>query len=304
MPATEMNDQSQEKSGGGGEARAARKRRAALVSVATAVTLVVIKLTAGALTNSLSLFASAIDSITDIFASIVNYFAVRAASRPADEDHANGHGKAEGLAGLFQGVVITASGLYLGVESVRRFVVPAAIGQEAIGIAVMVVSTLASYLLVRYLRRVARETESIALAADSLHYSTDVLTNAGVLVTLAIVRFTGIDLVDPIVSLAVALYIVYAAFGVLHDAVDHLMDRALPDEIHEAVHRLAMAHPEIRGVHDIKSRAVGHRRFIEIHLEIDGSKSLFDAHLAAVEVLRTIEREIPSSRVFVHTDPV
>lgn len=281
-----------------------RRKRAAAVSVATAVALVALKLGAGAVTGSLSVLASAVDSLMDIFASAINFVAIRAAARPADHDHAYGHGKAEGLAGLFQGVVIGGSGLYLGVESVRRLLAPRPVEQEAVGVAVMAVSTVASLLLVRYLRRVARETESIALEADSLHYATDVLANAGVLATLAAVRVTGFDLLDPIVSSAISAYIVYAAYGVLRGSVDHLMDRALPDDVVDRVREIALAHPEIEGIHDVKTRAVGARRFVEIHLEIDGSRSLRDAHDAAVEVLRSIESEIPNTKVFVHTDPV
>ena len=286
------------------EAVATRKRaRAAAASVVTAVSLVVLKLVAGSVTGSLSLFASAVDSLMDIFASIVNFVAIRTASRPADEDHAYGHGKAEGLSGLFQSAIIGGSGIYLGYESVVRLFEPRALESETVGIAVMAVSTTASYLLVRYLRQVARETASLALAADSLHYATDVLTNLGVLATIVIVAISGFAILDPIVSLGIAGYILVAAFGLLRTSIDHLMDRTLPEEVHDTARRIALAHPEVRGVHDIKTRAVGARRFIELHLEIDGSRSLRDAHAASVEVLRAIEREIPNSKVFVHTDP-
>jgi ferrous-iron efflux pump FieF len=284
--------------------RARRRTAAAAASMATAAALVAIKVAAGVATNSLSLYASAVDSITDIFASTVNYYAIRAASRPADSDHAYGHGKAEGLAGLFQSVVIVGSGLFLGYEAVRRLVEPKQLHAEAIGIAVMAISMGASLLLVRYLRRVARETNSIALAADSLHYSTDVLANGGVLAVLVLVRVTGLQVLDPVASLLISAYILYAASGVMRDAIDQLMDRALPDEVHDRVRDIALGHPDIRGVHDLRTRASGSRRFIEIHLEIDGTKSLADAHRTAVEVLRRIEAEIPGSKVFVHTDPV
>jgi ferrous-iron efflux pump FieF len=286
------------------ESHGRRRTGAAAVSIAVAAGLVVLKLVAGLMTNSLSLLASAVDSLTDIFASTVNFFAIRAASRPADADHAYGHGKAEGLAGLFQSVVISASGLYLGYEGVRRLIEPEPLRAEVVGIVVMAISMVASMLLVRFLRRVARETRSIALEADSLHFSTDVLANAGVLVLLVLVKLTGIPALDPIASLAISAYIVYAASGVMRDSIDQLMDRALPDDIHELVREIALTHADVAGVHDIKSRSSGPRRFIEIHLEIDGSKSLQDAHDASVRVLRHIEREIPGSKVFVHTDPV
>jgi ferrous-iron efflux pump FieF len=281
-----------------------RRTRAGAVSLAVATALLALKLGAGLLTGSLSLLASAVDSLTDILASAVNFFAMRAASRPADDDHEYGHEKAESLAGLFQGVVIAGSGVFLGYESVRRLLEPRPLEFAAVGLAVMATSTAASYLLVRYLRRVALETGSVALTADSLHYATDVLANLGVFATLLVVRFTGWHRADALVSLAISAYIVYAATGVLRDAVDGLMDRALPEEVHERVREIVAGHSAIRGMHDLKTRSSGARRFIELHLEIDGAMSLRDAHDAAVQVLREVEAEIPNSKVFVHTDPV
>jgi ferrous-iron efflux pump FieF len=281
-----------------------RRTRAAALSVVVAVSLVLIKVVAGSMTNSLSLLASAVDSLTDIFASAVNFVAIRAASRPADREHVYGHGKAEGLAGLFQAVIIGLSGAYLGYQSVLRLMNPEPIEAEAVGIAVMAASMLASYLLVRHLRRVAKETGSLALEADSLHYATDVLANGGVLILLAVVSITGMPILDPMASLGISIYIVWAAIGVLRTSIDHLMDRAVPDDIIETVAEIASRNEYVLGVHDIKSRMAGAESFIEMHLEMDGGMSLRESHDAAVEVLRWVEEEIPNSRVFVHVDPV
>lgn len=281
-----------------------RRTRAAAVSVGVAIALVIIKVAAGVLTNSLSMLASAVDSLTDIFASAVNFVAIRAASRPADREHVYGHGKAEGLAGLFQSVVIGLSGAYLGYQSVMRIIQPQTVEAEAVGVSVMAVSMAASYLLVRYLRKVARETGSLALEADSLHYTTDVLANGAVLVLLVVVGLTGMPILDPIASLAISLYILWAAIGVFRSSIDHLMDRALPDDMIDIISGMATSHANVRGVHDIRTRVVGSDRFIELHLEMDGQMLLRDSHQAAVEVLQTIEREVPNSRVFVHVDPV
>lgn len=281
-----------------------RRTRAAAVSVGVAVTLVLLKVVAGTLTNSLSMLASAVDSLTDIFASGVNFFAIRAASRPADREHVYGHGKAEGLAGLFQAVIIGLSGGYLGYQSVLRLIRPQAIESEVLGIVVMAISMAASGLLVRHLRRVARETGSLALEADSLHYATDVIANGSVLLLLAIVKVTGFPILDPIASLGISIYIVWAAVGVLRTSIDHLMDRAVPDDVIGTVRQIALSHGNVLGVHDIKSRMAGTESFIEMHLEMDGRMSLRDSHDAAVDVLRHVEREVPNSRVFVHVDPV
>jgi ferrous-iron efflux pump FieF len=286
------------------EARDRLRSRAAFVAVLVATALTLLKFAASLFTGSLSLLASAVDSLTDIFASAVNLIAVRAAARPADEDHAYGHEKAESLAGLFQGAVIAVSGFYLGYESIRRMIEPQLIEGATIGIGVMVVSAGATIGLVRYLRRVARRTGSLALAADSMHYSTDVIVNVGILAALVTIRLTGWTFIDPLLSLGISAYILYAATGVLREAIDNLMDHSLPEALLDQIREIALSHPDVQGVHDLRTRSAGARRFIEMHLEIDGRKTLYEAHEAAVAVLRAVEDEIPNSKVFVHTDPV
>src|SRR5436305_13932084 len=182
---------------------AAAKNQAARLSILAAAFLIIIKTITGFLTGSISVWASLLDSLMDIFASVVNFFAVRAAARPADEDHTYGHGKAESLAGLFQALVITASGLFLIREAVRRLREPHGISSEWIGIGTMVVAIIVSLALVGRLRTVARKTESPALASDAVHYASDIYTNGGALVALAVVYFSGWQIVDPVISIAI-----------------------------------------------------------------------------------------------------
>lgn len=281
------------------------KVRAAQLSILAAAFLVALKTATGFLTGSLSVWASLLDSTMDIFASLINFFAVRAASRPADEDHAYGHGKAESLAGLFQSVVIAASGLFLIWEAARRLMAPHPTSSELIGVGVMLIAIFVSVGLVMLLRRVARETESPALLSDSLHYATDIYTNSGALLALVIILLTGWLIVDPIISIAIALYILWSAFGVGREAVDVLMDKRLPSDIDEKVASIVASFRDqgVLGFHDLRTRRSGSQKFIDIHLEIERDKRLEDAHAVAVRVLRTIEAEIPRTRVYVHTDP-
>jgi ferrous-iron efflux pump FieF len=282
------------------------KARAAQLSILAASFLVALKTVTGLLTGSISVWASLLDSTMDIFASLINYFAVRAASRPADEDHAYGHGKAESLAGLFQSLVIAASGLFLISEAVRRIVTPHPISSELIGVGTMLVAILVSAALVKHLRRVARQTESPALFSDSLHYTTDIYTNGGALLALIIILLTGWLIADPFISILIALYILWSAFDVGREAVDVLMDKRLPQEIDERVERVVKSFREegVVGFHDLRTRRSGSQKFIDLHLEIARDQSLEEAHALSVRVLRAIEAEIPRSRVQIHTDPV
>ena len=281
------------------------KSSAARLSIAAAAFLILLKTATGWLTGSISVWASLLDSAMDIFASAINYYAVRAASRPPDEDHRYGHGKAESLAGLFQSFVIGVSGLFLVREAVQRVITPRPTAQEWLGVFTMAVAALVSLALVAYLRRVARRTDSPALAADAVHYATDVYTNAAALVALLAVALTGWTAADPLISLAISGFIIFSAFDVARDAVDVLMDRRLPREIDAKVAKVVARFrgEGVVGFHDLRTRRSGSLKFIDMHLEIDGGQSLQQAHDLTVRVIRAIQAEVPRSRVQIHTDP-
>jgi ferrous-iron efflux pump FieF len=287
------------------EAEDAAKTSVARLSILAAAFLVVLKLATGFITGSISVWASLLDSTMDIFASAINYVAVRAAARPADEDHAYGHGKAESLAGLFQSIVIAASGIFLIYESIRRIIYPNQINSEWVGIITMLVAALVSVALVVRLRRVARETESPALQADATHYVTDIYTNLSALLALVIVGLTPWQIADPLISIAIAFYILWSAVTVGHESIDVLMDRRLPLKVDEQIASVVSRYRDqgVLGFHDLRTRRSGSQKFIDLHLEVERNMSLQDAHDATVRVLREIEAEIPRARVHIHTDP-
>jgi ferrous-iron efflux pump FieF len=281
------------------------KASAARLSMLAAGFLILLKTVTGFLTGSISVWASLLDSTMDIFASAINYVAVRAASRPADEDHAYGHGKAESLAGLFQALVIAASGAFLIWEAVQRLVHARPVTSEWLGMGTMLIAMLVSLALVRRLRRVARETDSLALRSDATHYASDIFTNAGALLALLIVALTGWQMADPLISIMIAVYILWSAVGVGHEALDVLMDRRLPVDIDKQVAEV-VSHFRGRGVlgfHDLRTRRSGSQKFIDLHLEVVRDLRLDEAHDLTVQVLRAIEAAIPRSHVQIHTDP-
>jgi len=291
----------------GAQAREATlKNSVARLSILAAAFLILLKTGTGWLTGSIAVWASLLDSAMDIFASSINYFAVRAAARPPDDDHAYGYGKAESLAGLFQAAVITFSGLFLIYEAIKRMIYPHPTQSETIGVATMVIAILVSYALVARLRRVARLTDSPALSADAVHFASDVWTNGGVLFTLALIYFTGWTIVDPIISVAISIYILVAALAVGRESVEVLMDRRLPPEVDAQVAEIVGRFRDegVLGFHDLRTRRSGSQKFIDLHLEVERHQTLEEAHAASVRVLRTIEAEIPRAKVQIHTDPV
>jgi ferrous-iron efflux pump FieF len=289
----------------GADEEARLKNSAARLSVLVAAFLIALKTATGLLTGSISVWASLLDSAMDIFASTINFFAVRAASRPPDADHLYGHGKAESLAGLFQAGVITVSGLFLIREAVRRILTPHAVEMEGFGVATMAVAGATSLALVARLRRVARKTDSPALSADAAHYATDVYTNGAALAALLIVALTNRTLADPLISIFISAFILWSAFQVARDSVDVLMDRRLPPEVDEAVAEVVSRfRPQgVIGFHDLRTRRSGSVKFIELHLEVTSDQSFLGAHDLTERVISAIEAEIPRSRVQIHCDP-
>lgn len=283
----------------------AAKTAAARLSILAAAFLITLKAATGWVTGSISVWASLLDSTMDIFASLINFLAVRAAARPADEDHAYGHGKAESLAGLFQALVITLSGLFLIWEAVHRLIQPHPTQSEGLGIITMLIAIAVSVALVWKLKRVARETESLAISSDAVHYVTDIYTNAGALVALLIAALTDWTIADPLISIFIAVFILWSAATVARDAIDVLMDRRLPAEVDEHIAIIVSRFKAegVIGFHDLRTRRSGSHKFIDLHLEVARDKRLEEAHDVTVRVLRTIEAEIPRSRVHIHTDP-
>lgn len=282
--------------------RARLLRLATRASLFTALLLIILKLGAWLVSGSVSLLASLLDSLMDAAASLFNLLAVRYALQPADEDHHFGHGKAEALAGLAQAAFITGSALLLMLQAAERLYHPQPLQQTGLGIAVMLFSMVATLALVSVQRWVIRVTGSLAVRADSLHYLTDLASNAGIILALLLVE-RGLPAADPIIALAVALYILHSAWHIGHSAVQALLDRALPSAEITRIRELACAHPQVEGVHDMRTRQVGAIRHIQLHLELPDQLSLREAHAIGNAVERDIRRNFPEADIIIHHDP-
>jgi ferrous-iron efflux pump FieF len=278
-------------------------KRATYASVSVAVFLVLIKLSAYYITNSVSLLSSLVDSALDLIASIINLVAVRHSLMPADDLHRFGHGKAEPLAGLGQAAFITGSSVFLCFEAVNRLLHPVFLQQGIIGIGVMIISLTLSLLLVAYQRHVIKQTQSIAIKADSIHYLNDVAINLGVIVALVLTINFGWVYADPLFAIGIALVILYSVWHIFKQSLDQLMDRELPDNERQEILDIIRRHPQVREVHDFRTRASGRDRFIQAHLVIDGNLSLRDAHDVAETVEQAIRSAFPGADVIIHQDP-
>jgi len=282
--------------------KAKQLRIATYASVLTALALIALKLAAWLWTGSVSILASLIDSLMDSIASVINLFAVRYSLMPPDEEHRFGHGKAEPLAGLAQAAFICGSAVFLVLHAIDRLRFPRDLQQLEIGVAVMAVAIVLTAGLLVIQRRVIRQTQSAAIRADSLHYSTDLLTNLSVIIALFLATY-GWAWADSVMAIAVAAYILYGATRIGYDAIQHLLDRELPAETQEQILAIAHENPQVRGAHDLRTRQSGQVKFVQLHLELDAELTLAQAHEIADGVEKEISALVPDAEVIIHQDP-
>jgi len=278
-------------------------RLAPRASLAVASILIVSKAIAWWLSGSVSLLAGLTDSMLDGVASFLNLLAVRYALRPADDDHRYGHGKAEALAGMAQALFIGVSAVLIGVQAVERLKNPTPLGDATVGIVVMLLSLGLTVALLMVQARVVRLTGSTAVRADSLHYRSDLLLNASILVALVLARF-GWPQVDAYFGLGIALYILWSALQIARESSAILMDKELPGEVSEQMMTLVCAVPGVQGAHDLRTRVSGNRWFVQVDLELPGTLTLTEAHVLCDAAAAAIRREYPKAEVLVHADPV
>lgn len=278
-------------------------KRATTASVAVAAFMISIKLAAWIITDSVSLLSSLLDSVLDAAASILNLMAVRQAFVPADREHRFGHGKAEPLAGLGQAAFIGGSAVFLFIEAVHHLAQPTEVANSTIGVAVMAIAIAVTLGLVAYQRYVIRHTGSLVVSADELHYRSDVVLNASVILALVVSTMTGWAYADPLFGIAIGLWIIYGAWQVAQKALVQLMDHELPDADRARIRAIAQAHPEVTAVHDLRTRAAGPTAFIQVHLEMDGGMTLAEAHRVSDEVEASLVKAFPHTEVIIHQDP-
>ncbi len=288
-----------------GNAQTPVRSRAALVSIASNAVLIALKIAAGALTGSIAIITEAVHSGIDLMASLVAYFSVRKAEEPADEDHPYGHEKAENLAAAFEGMLILVGAGVIIFEAVRRLGDPPEIESIGVGIAVIAFSVVVNVIVSGYLFRRARATDSAALEADGAHLRADALTSTGVLIALVLVAATGVEVLDSITALAVAVAIVFAGIRIVSRSGRVLMDEALPqDELDIVREALEGGNaPEVAGYHKLRARRAGARRYVDLHVQFHSGTTLERAHELSHELQAAIGGRLRGADVLIHLEP-
>ncbi len=277
-------------------------RRAAIASVSAALMLLGAKTWAVLQTGSVALLGSLADTGLDLVASLVTFFAVRVAAEPADKEHRFGHGKAEAIAALFQTMLIGISALAIAWRAGARFFSPAEVTQPVYGIGVSLFAIAVTFMLVIYQKRVAKQTGSLAIETDSLHYQSDLALNIAVIAALflASIGFSG---ADPVFGFGIALWLAWTAFHAARRAIDMLMDREWPELKRQQLLNMISMLPDVHGVHELRTRRAGDQDFVQFHMWVDPDLTVKEAHDISERVEMAVLRDYPGTELLIHIDP-
>ncbi len=277
---------------------------AARLLLVTVTGLFGLKIAVGVITDSISIWAQAVDSSLDIFAVVITFLTVGFSAKPADQEHPFGHGKAEDVAAGIQAVLLLGAASVIIYSAIRRIIVGEDIQFTEAGIGVMLVSLISSIFLSQHLFRVARKTGSVVLEANANNIRGDVYSTAGVMVGLLVVRFTGLTIFDPILALVVSLLILRATYGVGRMAFSGLVDVRLPKaEEDEIISSIREHTTQLAGFHEVRTRKAGSQRFIDLHLMLPKNASVEEAHQMCDHLEQDIENRLPNSNVTIHVEP-
>lgn len=249
------------------------KLSATYLAITVSVSLIILKLIAWNVTRSVSVQASMFDSTFDALTSGMNFLALRYSLRPADAEHRWGHGKAEALAGFTQGVFITLFSCFLIFSIIHRLIYPEPLTPSLIGIGIVVFGIFLTLILVAWQNYVVRKTGSLIIKADSVHYETDLLSNSGILLSLYVSMKFNFIYVDFMVGVLIAAYLIASVWKILWSSVDVLMDKELDVAIRQRIIELALAHPQVKEIHDMRSRSGGVKRFVQFAIKLEKVES-------------------------------
>ncbi len=288
-----------------GDRRRRRLIKVIAISIATALLTIALKFTAWLFTGSIGLLSDAAESVINLVAAVVALIVILWATRPADEDHAYGHEKADHLSAGFEGGLIVLAAVSIAYAAINRLVHPAELEVLGVGIAISLVAAGLNLMTARLLIRTGREESSTVLDADGRHLMTDVWTSLGVVAGVALVWLTGWQTLDPLIALAVAVNIVRTGAGMVKESLSGLMDRALPEEDLTIVNEVLDSYTtDSIGFHALRTRMAGRRSFISVHVLVPGEWTVQQGHDLVENLERDLRAQFSHATVFTHLEPM
>jgi cation diffusion facilitator family transporter len=274
----------------------------ARLSILSNTTLIIMKLVAGIMSGSVSIISEAIHSSMDLIAALIAFFSVRVSDNPPDSRHPYGHGKVENISGVIEALLIFIAAIWIILEAVKKLT-GESVELESIGIGsiVMLISAIVNTIVSMRLYKVAKETNSVALEADALHLKTDVYTSLGVSAGLGLIMLTGIEILDPIVAMLVATFIIFESYQLLKRAFSPLLDTAWKENEIEDL-EIKLKQLEVN-YHDLRTRVAGNYRFIDLHIQIPENVSVGNAHKYCDKIENELTDNYPNLSVTIHVEP-
>ncbi|MCF6339990.1 MAG: cation diffusion facilitator family transporter [Sulfurimonas sp.] len=281
------------------------EKKATVISTSVAALLVLIKMTVGIFSGSIAVLASAIDSLLDLTISLFNYFALHNAEKEADDNFNFGRGKIEPLAAVIEGTVIILSALFIFYGALVKIAHPRKIEYINESIIVMIVSIVITVFLVIFLNYVVKKTNNMVIKADALHYKTDLFSNGAVLMALALISMTGEELVDPILGICIALYMIYSSLPIIKEGILMLLDAALPEDDIQKIKNILDNEAAATNYHYLQTRESGSDIFVSVHVVFNISISLYDAHSISDKIEFQIRQLFKNKQlhILIHMDP-
>ena len=278
-------------------------RKAAMASISVALLLASMKVWAVISTGSTAMLGSLADTALDLVASMATLLGVWVAAQPDDHNHRFGHGKAEALAAMFQVVLISISAIGLAARAVGQFMGGEQVAEAESGVIVSAIAMAATVGLLLYQRRVIARTGSLAISTDNVHYKSDLFLNLAVIAALVLDRYAHVRGADAVFAFGIALWLGWGAWGASQEAIEQLMDHEWPLEKRERFLAVVAQHPELKGLHDLRTRTSGNRDFVQFHVWVDGRMTVTEAHRVMDEIEDKLMAEFPGIEILIHPDP-
>lgn len=281
-----------------------KPNRAAGLSIISNFTVVSMKLVTGLLTGSVAIISEAIHSSLDLMASIMAYFSVKLSNKPPDREHPYGHGKIENISGTIETLLIIVAGIWIIYESAKKLLHPEPIHLPYLGVAVMLSGALINWIVGRIVKRVGEESKSVAMKSNALHLLTDVYSSIGVAASLLVVSFTDWYILDPLIGIGIALYIMKEAFQLGNESFLPLLDVKLSEEEEEQIRRILHTYAdEYVEYHDLRTRRSGPEEHIDLHLIVESKMTVDEAHHLCDRIEAELQAAFPQAQILIHLEP-
>lgn len=280
------------------------KQKASLFAVITAFILASSKFSVGFISGSLAIISSSLDSLLDTFMSGMNFFAIKKAGQPADDSHQYGHGKVEDLAAVAQSVVVVFSGVFIIYKAVESYMNSVTITYSLYDFLVMIISLALSFAIVLLLRRIGKQTGSNALLADALHYTSDLFSNSGAILAIALTHYTGNTYYDLLFAIIIGCIIIFSAVKIARSGISGIMDSSISEKMTKEIERIIqeMPFPAV-GFHKLRTRHSGSTKYIDFHMLFCKRLLIDEAHELANNLESEISREVKNADVVIHIEP-